>query len=129
VKKILIVDDEEDIREYLTTLFKDNGFDTITANDGQEALAAMKKEKPDLVTLDIIMPRESGVRFYREVKEDDELKNTPIIIITALTGWGYDPDGFHKFIKSRKKVPAPEGFLAKPVDREELLKLVNAQFS
>jgi DNA-binding response OmpR family regulator len=129
VKKILIVDDEEDILAYLTTLFKDNGYETMIAHDGKEALAMMKKEKPDLVTLDIIMPKESGVRFYRDVKEDDELKNIPIIIITALTGWGYDPDGFHKFIKSRKQVPPPEGFLSKPVDREELLKIVKAHLS
>jgi CheY-like chemotaxis protein len=129
VKKILIVDDEEDILAYLTTLFKDNGYDTMIAHDGKEALEMMKKEKPDLVTLDIIMPKESGVRFYRDVKDDPELMNIPIIIITALTGWGYDPDGFHKFIKSRKQVPPPEGFLAKPVDREELLKIVKAQLS
>ena len=124
MKRILIVDDEEDILEYLTTLFKDNGYEALTARDGKEGFDLMKKEKPDLVTLDIIMPKESGVRFYRDVKKDDELKNIPIIIITALTGWGYDPEGFHKFIKSRKQVPPPEGFLPKPVDTEELLKLV-----
>jgi DNA-binding response OmpR family regulator len=129
VKKILIVDDEEDILAYLTTLFTDNGYQVMIAHDGREALAMMKKEKPDLVTLDIIMPKESGVRFYRDVKEDAELKNVPIIIITALTGWGYDPEGFHKFIKSRKHVAPPEGFLSKPVDREELLKIVKAQLS
>lgn len=124
MKKILIVDDEEDILEYLTTLFKDNGYDTITARDGAEAFDMVKKEKPDLVTLDIIMPKESGVRFYRQVKEDEKLKKIPIIIVTALTGYAYDPQGFLKFIKARKNVPQPEGFIAKPVDRDELLKLV-----
>lgn len=124
MKKILIVDDEEDILEYLTTLFRDNGYETITAKDGAEAFDVVKKEKPDLVTLDIIMPRESGVRFYRQVKEDEELKKIPIIIVTALTGYAYDPQGFLKFIKARKHFPQPEGFVAKPVDRDELLKLV-----
>jgi CheY-like chemotaxis protein len=70
------------------------------------------------------MPKESGVRFYRDVKGDPELKDIPIIIITALTGYGYDPEGFHKFIKSRKRVPPPEGFMSKPVDTKELLELV-----
>jgi CheY-like chemotaxis protein len=124
VKRILIVDDEEDILGYLTTLFKDNGYETLTAGDGAEGFEMAKKEKPDLVTLDIIMPKESGVRFYRQMKGDEELKNTPIIIITALTGYGYDPEGFHKFIKSSKKVPPPEGFMSKPVDTAELLELV-----
>jgi hypothetical protein len=74
-------------------------------------------------------PRESGVRFYKEVKNDEDLKNVPIIIVTALTGWGYDPEGFHKFIKSRKQVPPPEGFMSKPVDTAELLKLVKQHLS
>lgn len=124
MKKILIVDDEEDILEYLNTLFKNNGYETILARDGNEALEMMRSEKPDLVTLDIIMPKKTGVRFYRDVKEDQELKTIPIIILTALTGWGHDPEGFHKFIKTRKQVPPPEGFISKPVDREELLKMV-----
>jgi len=124
VKRILIVDDEEDILDYLTTLFKDNGYETLTARDGAEGFELAKKEKPDLVTLDIIMPKESGVRFYRQMKEDAELKKIPIIILTALTGYGYDPQGFHKFIKSSKKVPPPEGFMSKPVDTAELLKMV-----
>jgi CheY-like chemotaxis protein len=124
VKKIMIVDDEKDILEYLTTLFKDHGYETVTAADGKEALEMIRKEKPDLVTLDIIMPS-----FYREVKKDDELKKIPVVIVTALTGWGYDPEGFHKFIKSRKQVPPPEGFLAKPVDTEKLLQLVKEHLS
>jgi CheY-like chemotaxis protein len=124
VKRILIVDDEQDILDYLTMLFKDNGYETLTACDGAEGFEIAKRERPDLVTLDIIMPKESGVRFYRDMKEDAELKEIPIIIITALTGYGYDPEGFHKFIKSRKKVPPPEGFMSKPVDTAELLQLV-----
>ncbi len=124
VKKILIVDDEDDILEYLGTLFKDNGYDTLTAHDGEEALDIVRRESPDLVTLDITMPEKSGVRFYREMKEDEKLKGIPIIIVTGVTGWGRDPDGFNKFISSRKQVPPPEGFMSKPVDRDELLELV-----
>jgi CheY-like chemotaxis protein len=124
LKKILIVDDEEDILAYLGTLFQNNGYQTCTASNGQEALEKTKAENPDLVTLDIVMPKKSGVRYYREMKDDPHLKKTPIIIITAITGWGYDKEGFHKFIKSSKQVPPPEGFLSKPIDPDELLKLV-----
>jgi DNA-binding response OmpR family regulator len=124
LKKILIVDDEEDILTYLSTFFQNNGYLTCTACDGQDALEKTKSENPDLVTLDIIMPKKSGVRYYREMKGDSELKKVPIVIITAMTGWGYDAEGFHKFIKSTKQVPSPEGFLSKPVDTDELLKIV-----
>ena len=124
MKKILIVDDEDDILEYLSTLFQDNGYETITARDGEEGLELVKKENPDLVTLDITMPEKSGVRFYREVKEDAEFQKIPVIIVTGVTGWGHDPAGFQKFISSRKQVPPPEGFMSKPIDREKLLEMV-----
>jgi CheY-like chemotaxis protein len=129
VKKILIVDDEDDILEYLSTLFRDNGYETVTARDGEEAIGLVRTESPDLVTLDITMPEKSGVRFYREMKEDEKLKGIPIIIVTGVTGWGRDPEGFQKFISSRKQVPPPEGFMSKPVDREELLRLVESCLS
>ncbi len=124
VKKILIVDDEEDILEYLGTLFQDNGYETQTARDGEEAMKLIREGKPDLVTLDITMPEKSGVRFYREVKSDPDLEGIPIVIVTGVTGWGLDPDGFQKFISSRKQVPPPEGFMSKPIDRDALLKMV-----
>ena len=124
MKKILIVDDEEDILAYLGTFFQNNGYQTCTAGDGQEALEKTRAENPDLVTLDIVMPKKSGIRYYREMKDDPHLRKIPIIIITAITGWGYDKEGFHKFIKSSKQVPPPEGFLSKPIDPDELLKLV-----
>ena len=114
MKKILIVDDEQDIQAYLVTLFENSGYQTCTACDGQDALQKTKAEKPDLVTLDIIMPKKSGVRYYREMKNDPDFKKIPIVIITAMTGWGYDKEGFHKFIKSTKQVPPPEGFLMLP---------------
>ncbi len=124
MKKILIVDDEEDILEYLGTLFQDNGYETQTARDGEEAMKLIREGKPDLVTLDITMPEKSGVRFYREVKSDPDLEGIPIVIVTGVTGWGLDPDGFQKFISSRKQVPPPEGFMSKPIDRDALLKMV-----
>ncbi len=124
LKKILIVDDEEDIRQYLTALLKDNGYEPLTANDGAEAAELVRSVNPALVTLDITMPNKSGVRFYREMKEDGELKNIPIIIITGVTGWGSNPDDFRKFISSRKQVPPPEGFMPKPIDKDALIKMV-----
>ena len=129
MKKILIVDDEEDVRRYLITLFKDNGYEPLTANDGEEAIELVRKEKPDLVTLDITMPKKSGIKFYRDMKEDDQLKNIPIIVVTGVTGYGNDPEEFKKFISTRRQVPPPEGFMSKPIDRDELLKMIEEQLS
>ena len=63
-KRVLIVDDEPSVASYLEMLLRDSGYDTITAADGAEALDMARKEKPNLVTLDISMPKSSGTRFY-----------------------------------------------------------------
>jgi len=120
-KKILIVDDEPGIVTYLETLLQDNGYETVSALDGQVGFEKLKSERPDLVALDISMPEKSGVRFYRDLKEDPELAKIPVVIVTAVTGYGGDPEPFKKFISTRRQVPPPEGFIAKPIEQEELL--------
>jgi CheY-like chemotaxis protein len=117
-KKILVVEDEEDVLTYLTTLFQDNGYDTVSAVDGFEALERARTQKPDLISLDIVMPDQSGLRTYRQYKKDDELKDIPVIIVTALG------DSIRSFLKRLGGFPEPEGFMTKPIDKEKLLKMV-----
>jgi CheY-like chemotaxis protein len=117
-KRILIVDDELDIRTYLSTLFEDQGYITVQAKDGVEAMQKLQTENPDLITLDISMPEKSGVKFFRDLKSDDQWKKIPIIIVTGVS------EDFKKFISSRRQVPAPEGFVPKPINREEILAIV-----
>ena len=114
-KKILLIDDEEDVLIYLSTFFKDNGFNVIEAHNGKEGVEKAIKEKPDVITLDVSMPEESGVKALRELQESAVTKNTPVIIVT-----GVDSE-FKRFIESRKQVHAPEGYFEKPVNRDELL--------
>ncbi len=128
-RKILILDDEANVVTYLETLLRDNGYDTVSAADGREGMEMAKSEKPDLITLDISMPEECGVRFYRDLKGDPELASIPVVIVTGVTGYGGRPEDFQKFISSRKRIPPPEGFIAKPVDRDELLQAIGALLS
>ena len=117
-KRILIVDDEQDIRTYLSTLLGDQGYETVQAKDGEEAMQKIQAGPPDLITLDISMPEKSGIRFFREMKKEDRWKHIPIIIVTGVS------EEFKTFISSRHQVPAPEGFVAKPISQEEILNLV-----
>ena len=117
-KKILIIDDEEDVTTYLTTFFSDNGFRTISAVDGKQGVQKAIEEKPDIITLDISMPEESGVKALRELQTNEVTQNTPTIIITGVSL------DFKRFIETRKQVHPPEGYFEKPVDRVELLKKV-----
>ena len=123
-KRILIVDDEPDVSGYLEMLLRDSGYDTVIAEDGAAALEIVREKTPDLVTLDISMPKASGTRFYKEVKTDPALASIPVVIVTAVTGYGGDAHGYEKFISRRNMVPPPEGFFPKPIDREEFLATV-----
>jgi len=118
-KKILIVDDEPDVLTYLTALFQDNGYDTLTAEDGVTGFELAKSELPDLITLDITMPDQSGVRTYRYYKGNDKLKNTPVVIITAIG------DTMRSFLKKLAGFPEPEGFMTKPIEEDALLNMVS----
>ena len=85
-KKILVVDDDPSIVEYLVSIFQDSGYATCSANDGETALAVLEREKPDLITLDLEMPNEWGPRFYRKYTQKAEFKDLPVIVISGLQG-------------------------------------------
>lgn len=123
-KKILVVDDEEDVCVYLTRLFQEKGYAVARAADGNEAARQIEKDRPDLITLDLSMPNKSGVRFYRDLRANPELRGIPVVFVTAVTGFGGDAQATERFYSSRRQVPPPDGFVAKPVDPEEMLGLV-----
>jgi CheY-like chemotaxis protein len=123
-KKILTIDDEPDERLFLSTFFEDHGYVTETAEDGEEGLEKVKANPPDLITLDVAMPKKSGIRFFREIKNDPELSKIPIVMITGVTGLGGNADEFQKFLSSRKGSPPPDGFVPKPVDQQKLLETI-----
>jgi CheY-like chemotaxis protein len=118
-KKILVIDDDPDIVTFLTTLLEDNGYETVSAVDGEEGSQKAASERPDLICLDITMPEKSGVKFYREMREDTDLKSTPIIIVTGIAA------EFQRFISTRKQVPPPDGYIPKPIDKQALLDTIS----
>ncbi len=114
-KTILIVEDESDEVAYLSALFSDNGFAVISAANGQEGFEKAKSQHPDLITLDITMPEESGVRMFRDVQQDPETASIPVIMITGISR------DFKRFIETRHQVRPPAGYFDKPPDRAQLL--------
>jgi CheY-like chemotaxis protein len=120
-KKILVVDDEPHVVIYLETLLQDNGYVTASASNGKQAMERIEEDRPDLVCLDVSMPEQSGVRCYRNIKENPELSSIPVVIVTAVTYYGGDPEPFKRFLSTRKQVPPPDGYLSKPIDKQEFL--------
>ena len=119
-KKILIVDDEPDMVAGLQAFLEDNGYEICSAFNGIEGMEVMKKEKPDLITLDLLMPEKTGIKMFRELRKDEETKNIPIIMITGISNEAQSFSNFKKFIYERK-IPGPEGFIEKPIQTEKLL--------
>jgi CheY-like chemotaxis protein len=107
-KKVLIIDDEQDVREFLVQLFEDHGFETVTASDGVEGLEMLKAEFPDLITLDLLMPNDTGTAFYRKMHRDQRFSQIPIIVISGIAG---------RHLAIRK----PLAVFDKPIDTDALL--------
>ena len=120
-KKILVVDDELDIRTFIITLLETEGYKPLSAVDGKEGLEIARRDKPSLIILDVMMPRESGITMYRELKNDPELKDIPVIMLSALAKKTF----FHsqKVLDEYKeeKIPEPSAYIEKPPEPEELL--------
>ena len=124
-KKVLVVDDDPDVRLFSTTVVEENGYIPLEAADGQEGLKIAKKEKPDLVILDVMMPKQTGVRLYREIKTKKALQNIHIIMLSGITK--------STFLRSQRaltefgqeQIPEPELYLEKPVEPEELAAAIN----
>ncbi len=118
--KVLIVDDEEDVLIYLTALFREHGFETVTADGGKNALEVAKSEKPQVITLDITMPEQSGIKTFRILKSDDELKEIPVIFVTAIG------DSIGVIKKQLEGYPEPEGFIGKPIEHDKLIQMARS---
>jgi CheY-like chemotaxis protein len=107
-KKILVIDDEPHIVKYLTAFLQDSGYETCSAGDGEAGFEVLKRENPDLITLDLQMPNETGTRFYRHLVKTKEYKDLPVIVISGIPG-------------RHLAVSKPVAVFEKPIDREALL--------
>ena len=113
-KRILVVDDEPDVRDFLSTCLEDAGFQVSTAFDGQDALEKIEKNAPDLITLDMIMPRMSGIALMRKLRDKDEWKSIPVVIITAHANDEMGEKDVEELYKNEIK-PGPEHIIEKPI--------------
>lgn len=104
--RILVVDDEADVRRFLTAVLAKRGYETLQAADGREAFEVARRERPDLVILDLMMPNQSGTDFYRRLARDPELGQTPVIVVSGLAG---------RHLALRE----PVAVFDKPIDPEE----------
>ncbi len=115
--KILLADDEPAVIDLVSKSLKDAGYNVISAGDGEEALQKIKSENPDLVLLDVKMPRKDGFEVCREIRESPEISSTPVIIVSALG------DEYNRITGFKE---GADDYVAKPVNLEELKARIKA---
>lgn len=120
-KKILIVDDEHDVSTYLATILTENGYDPVVAESSRSGLELARKELPDLICLDIMMPAESGLTMYMKLKKSKLLKKTPVIIVSGVEKTG--ESDFRETL-TEETLPQPEFFFEKPIDIDSFLEAI-----
>lgn len=134
-KKLLIVDDEPDAISFISTVLEDNDYDYISADNGVQGIELARKEKPDAILLDLIMPEKSGIMMFQELKKDPELRDIPIIVVSGASEvTGVDFKNFiFKPIKREKDSTGtggaseyftPEDFIEKPINPDVLIKSI-----
>lgn len=129
MKKILVIDDEPNIVFYLKTVLEDNYYTALTALDPDEGVRIASQEVPDLICLDIMMPRKSGVTLYKELKKNKRLKHIPVIIISGVeNAYSFKEPKFRQLIPNQQ-IPEPLAFFEKPVNVPALLAMIATVFN
>ena len=120
---ILVVEDEPDFAALISVILREAGYSVTTVSDGEEALAEVSRKVPDLITLDLQIPRKSGPLFYRQMKSRQEYRSIPVIVITGVRESREADVVLRSFLEAEGK-PAPDAYFDKPFDRHELVKIV-----
>ncbi len=125
-KTVLIVDDEPDVRIFLSTLFETSGYRPLTAENGEEGFRIAGERRPDLIILDIMMPGEGGVAMYRNLRTDKSLMDTPVIVLSAISRRTFNH--YLKMVNAGldREIGPPEGYMEKPPEAADLLEMAEA---
>lgn len=110
--KVMVIDDSKTIRRTAETLLKKAGCDVVTATDGFEALSKITDNQPDIIFIDIMMPRLDGYQTCALIKRNQNYKSTPVILLTSKDGL---------FDRARGRIVGSDQYLTKPFTKEELL--------
>ncbi len=124
--KIMIIDDEQDVLDYLTTVLQANGYEAMKCKTADQGMEMARKNRPDLICLDIMMPKETGISFYAKLKKTAEFKNVPVVIISGAIQRGeFD---FRSYVDD-DTIEEPEYYVEKPIVVDEFLNLVASLLS
>lgn len=123
-KTVLSVDDEVQARDFVCAVVEENGYRPLVAVNGEEAMEIIRKDRPDLIILDILMPRQSGILLYRELKTSESLKNIPVIIYSGIPKRTLMRAQAGLAEIDGVSIPKPEGYMEKPVTARHMANVI-----
>lgn len=123
-RHVLVVEDEPDFAALLQSILVKAGYTVATAYNGEGAMEAVRQRRPDVITLDMKMPRQSGVHFYRRLKKGRAFRDVPVVVVTGLTRDDKDMENLIRSLLEPENVPHPEAYVEKPVDEPRFLKTI-----
>ena len=123
-KKVLIVDDEDEVREFVSTVLEENGYAPVTASNGAEAMDMVRHDRPDLIIMDILMPEQGGIKMYRELKSEDSFKDIPVVVYSGIAKRTYLRTQAARTEMGGQSVPDPDAYIEKPAKPEKLAEVV-----
>ena len=141
-KQILIVDDDQNTVKYLSVVLTEHGYEPVAAYDGREGLEKIEQSKPDLIVLDVMMPKKSGFVMFNQLKKDERYKDIPVLMLTGVSGVleeleSHKEETFEKPYDSlrealKKQIQemqqeghlSPEMFVDKPVDPDAFIDII-----
>ncbi len=127
-RHVLVVDDEREFAALLRSILVSAGYTVATAHTCEDALVQASKRRPDIITLDIHMPRKSGVFLYRQLRADEAFRGVPIVVVTGLTR-DEEMEGIVHSLLEPKGVPPPAAYVEKPIDQPRFLKTIREALS
>jgi CheY-like chemotaxis protein len=119
-RSVLVIEDEPDFAALLESMLKGLEFEVQIAHDAEEALTKLEARPPDMITLDVQMPKKSGLLFYRQIRAREGWRDIPVVVISGLPVRDVEWRGFMKSFLEVEHVPAPQAYLDKPVNRIDL---------
>lgn len=122
-RTVLVVDDEPDVRSYLAQILFDAGFRVKTAADGEEAMAKIREDPPDFISLDLVMPRRSGRKLLYDLRKDRKLSRIPVLIVTAHARDELGRGDLSDIVDNRV-ISGPGVYLEKPVEPDDYVRCV-----
>jgi len=141
-KKVLVIDDDENAVKYLSVVLDENGYAVTSAHDGREGLQMLQDECPDLVVLDVMMPKKSGFTLFKQIRKEERFKDLPVLMLTGVAGVleeldeesedthsrPYDSlrEALRKNIRQMRNegLLKPDMFMDKPVDPDQFIEKV-----